>query len=279
MRTETRTLVAFLLIACIPPWIGWSLLTFGVVPKDGPWQALYLTGWAASTSGLLATYMIEGRRGVRRLLEEAVRVRVPIRWWLFILFVPHTANVASVILYFVLRGQHVVFNPSGFLTLVSPGMIITFFLGPFGEEFGWRGFLLPQLVRRFSVLPAVLLVGVIWATWHWPLLYQSMIKAPVRELISLFATTVFMSILIGTVYLRTGSLLLSMIMHWNINSVRDVSAKTFPGLPNPASDHLLEWCGLGAAALVAAMTIPALLVVGNGSDVPIHAVNRDQVDV
>ena len=71
-----------------------------------------------------------------------------------------------------------------------------------------------------------------------------------------------------------------MIMHWNINNVRDVSAQTFPGLPNPASDRLLEWCGLGVAALVAAMTIPALLAVGkNGSEVPIHAVNRDQVDV
>ena len=39
----------------------------------------------------------------------------------------------------------------------------------FGEEFGWRAYLLPKLMplggRR-----AVLLSGVIWGVWHWPLI-------------------------------------------------------------------------------------------------------------
>jgi hypothetical protein len=44
MRNDKRALVAFFLIACIPPWIGWSLLTFGVVPTRGVWQTLFWRG-------------------------------------------------------------------------------------------------------------------------------------------------------------------------------------------------------------------------------------------
>ncbi len=39
-----------------------------------------------------------------------------------------------------------------------------------GEEIGWRGYLTPLLLERFGFLPASLLVGVIWASWHIPIL-------------------------------------------------------------------------------------------------------------
>ena len=38
-----------------------------------------------------------------------------------------------------------------------------------GEELGWRGWLLPRLLR-FGVVPAILLSGVIWGLWHAPLI-------------------------------------------------------------------------------------------------------------
>jgi membrane protease YdiL (CAAX protease family) len=260
MPIDSRALVWFFLIACIPPWIGWSLLRFGILPSDGAWQALYLTGWGASAAGLIATYMEEGAHGVRRLLSEAVRFSVPLRWWLFVLFVPILANAGTVLLYVGISGNVVDFEPSNFLGLIAPSMLITFFLGPFGEEFGWRGYLLPRLARRFSVLPAVLLVGVIWAIWHWPLLYQSFVAAPGRELATTMVGVVYMSVLIGTVYLRTGSLLLAMLLHWHINAVREISGRVFPGVPE--GSDLLWWCGFGASVSVAALTIPALLVAG-----------------
>jgi uncharacterized protein len=38
----------------------------------------------------------------------------------------------------------------------------------FGEEFGWRGYLLPHLAQRYSPRRAVLLHSFIWWAWHLP---------------------------------------------------------------------------------------------------------------
>jgi len=39
-----------------------------------------------------------------------------------------------------------------------------------GEEIGWRGFLVPELAKRFSFTSTAVLSGVIWALWHVPLI-------------------------------------------------------------------------------------------------------------
>ena len=39
----------------------------------------------------------------------------------------------------------------------------------FGEEIGWRGFLQPQLERRYPLVTAANVVAIVWAGWHLPL--------------------------------------------------------------------------------------------------------------
>ena len=50
------------------------------------------------------------------------------------------------------------------------------FLGPvmnfftcFGEEWGWRGYLLPKMSEKLSPVPMLLVNGIIWGLWHAPL--------------------------------------------------------------------------------------------------------------
>ena len=40
----------------------------------------------------------------------------------------------------------------------------------FGEEWGWRGYLLPKVSQRMKFLPAVLFTGIIWGIWHAPII-------------------------------------------------------------------------------------------------------------
>ena len=40
----------------------------------------------------------------------------------------------------------------------------------FGEEWGWRGYLLPKVAQRMKFIPTVLLTGFIWGIWHAPII-------------------------------------------------------------------------------------------------------------
>ncbi len=43
-------------------------------------------------------------------------------------------------------------------------------LSGLGEEIGWRGFLVPELARKLSFTRVAVVSGLIWATWHYPVL-------------------------------------------------------------------------------------------------------------
>ncbi|MBB3696856.1 CPBP family intramembrane metalloprotease [Flammeovirga yaeyamensis] len=42
----------------------------------------------------------------------------------------------------------------------------------FGEEYGWRGFLLPNLAESLGKVKAMIIVGIVWALWHAPIVYM-----------------------------------------------------------------------------------------------------------
>jgi membrane protease YdiL (CAAX protease family) len=47
----------------------------------------------------------------------------------------------------------------------------------FGEEFGWRGYMLPHLAQRFSTIRALSIHGVVWWAWHLPILIGTIVMA------------------------------------------------------------------------------------------------------
>ena len=53
------------------------------------------------------------------------------------------------------------------LSAVSNGVIVSF--AAFGEEFGWRAYMMPKLKELMGRYPALIVGGVIWGLWHAPL--------------------------------------------------------------------------------------------------------------
>ena len=53
------------------------------------------------------------------------------------------------------------------LNAVSNGVIVSF--AAFGEEFGWRAYMMPKLRSVMGRYPALILGGIIWGLWHAPL--------------------------------------------------------------------------------------------------------------
>lgn len=75
-------------------------------------------------------------------------------------------------------------------------------MGPLGEEIGWRAYLLPRAVDQYGLITAGLIVGVVWAAWHWPLWF---LPSPHREIsFPVFAGTVICFSMIMTAIWTAG---------------------------------------------------------------------------
>ena len=59
---------------------------------------------------------------------------------------------------------------SALVLLFALRLVVPVF-APIGEEPGWRGFALPRLQAEHSPLVATLILGVIVAVWHVPLIF------------------------------------------------------------------------------------------------------------
>jgi len=84
-----------------------------------------------------------------------------------------------------------------------------------GEEVGWRGYLLPKLLS-LGRRRALALSGVVWATWHMPLILLTPIFPVGNKLISLplfYGTIVAASFFIGYLRIYTGSVWPASIAH------------------------------------------------------------------
>lgn len=158
-----------------------SLLVLAMIFGTGPalivatgllspaWTQL---GALSSSLAAIVLVMIEGRKGgLRELLSRALIWRVGIQWWLIALFYMIVPSVASLYLYHLLGGPSVDWSGLQPLYQVVPMIIFFSIAAGIGEEFGWRGFLLPRLQARHNALVSGLIVGVAWATWHVPLFF------------------------------------------------------------------------------------------------------------
>jgi membrane protease YdiL (CAAX protease family) len=90
-----------------------------------------------------------------------------------------------------------------------------------GEEIGWRGLLVPELLKVVSFRNAALISGVIWALWHFPLIIFADYKAagtPVPFQLGCFALMVVSSsFLYAWLRLRSASVWPPALLHASHN--------------------------------------------------------------
>lgn len=184
-------------------------------------------------AALAAVGHAHGRRGIRRLMASTFDPRVAPRWYsaalalaAAIAFLPAlaalvTGSLAPSVVDMV--GRLVWFVPLLLLQLITSGL---------GEEPGWRGYLLPELQRRFSDVRTVWLLGLAWAIWHYPLtiLYAAAgvpTDAPAVALIATVTGALVAQTLgvIGLTYVyvwlfnRTASIFLMIVFHALTNTL------------------------------------------------------------
>ena len=106
----------------------------------------------------------------RRVFDPTLISRSSFR---VMLLLPPAVTVAAILLSFLLGESMTQLRLVPQIRAHIPSILIfifyTFFIGPFPEELGWRGYWLDKLKLRMSGLQASLLIAAVWALWHVPL--------------------------------------------------------------------------------------------------------------
>jgi membrane protease YdiL (CAAX protease family) len=90
----------------------------------------------------------------------------------------------------------------------------------FGEEFGWRGYLLPRLSPLGGIYAAII-TGVIWGLWHAPVIVLDGYNYPGHPWLGLGMMVIFtvsLSMIFAWLRFRSGSIWPSTLAHAAINA-------------------------------------------------------------
>jgi membrane protease YdiL (CAAX protease family) len=143
-----------------------------------------------------------------------------------------------------------------FVPVAVIGIPLSGLAATFGEEYGWRGYLQDEMVK-IGVLPGVLLVGLVWGLWHFPVILRGVHTYPPSWAgLSLgIALFVLWGIVQSYAVLKTRSIWIAAFMHGVVNSVYGF----LTSYVSRASDRVFSF-GLGLFGLFCLAAVVALIL-------------------
>lgn len=233
---KLREAIVFSALACLFSWLWWGALFLrGIGPVSE------LSDMDAGGSQLARMLIVIGNFGpmvaalVMRLFVSREGLKGSIGWrrswrhYLSALLGPMLFfGVLAMFNHFTgLAGIEWTRTDTGFgayvgIELPIGALIISVFV--FGEEYGWRGYLLPRLLA-FGEVRGSVMVGLVWALWHLPLLLAGVNYPGQNPLvfIPLFALVVVcLSFPFTWLYnASAGSVAVAALLHGSVNAYGD----------------------------------------------------------
>jgi uncharacterized protein len=216
---RSRPLLAFFVLAFAITLAVWVPRAAGV-PTGAVGQ---LWTWVPAAAALIAAALTGGRAAVGELGLRLVHWRVGWRWYAVVVLGPAVFSLAVAALYALLGGSWADAAPPALLgetplMLVPVFLAVLFLTDGLGEELAWRGFALPRLLVDHNAFVASLILGVLWAAWHLPLVWTEGARLYQQPLWLLLLDVTAKSVLFTWVFLHTrSSVLLAALLHATTN--------------------------------------------------------------
>jgi len=259
---KRNSLVAGILLMFLLTWPV-DFANSGLLQFRVPYVISITFGWGIIIASVIMTGLTLGKSGVITLLRRFLIWRVGWKWYAaaFLLY-PAIFTTAVLInavwsqspIDFSVVMAHKIFGASANL----PTFILPFFIFDFltnGEEMGWRGYVLPRLQAKHSALISSLILGVIWAFWHFP---RYLAPGNSSSFILLIIKVLADAVIYTWVYNNTkGSLLLTTILHAAGNT-----AGVFLPMANTLSGEHMD---VYITAIVFLIIITATVIINTGS--------------
>lgn len=206
---------SFLLVTLLLSIVSFSLMFWipnGKSPESTGGLFIWLVAiWSPSIAAMVV-FRIKG--------SPSINVKTAFAWphfsfWYLIILIPLAVG-AILLLNETLNGHKIEWSKFE-LRFVIPLLLLNLIMGPLGEELGWRGFLYPIFKDKYGWMAGALMVGFIWAFWHFPLWF---LDSP-QSKISFWAfviIVVLLSILMSIMYNQSkGSIIPAILLHLTFN--------------------------------------------------------------
>jgi CAAX protease family protein len=205
-----------------------------------------------SVAGIVLTRLLDGRAGLRELFARMRGISFGLRWYAMLLIPP-------VLVFAVLLCLKTFVSPAYAPNLFLPGFGFGLLAG-FFEEIGWMGYAFPRMQQYWRAFASAALLGVLWGTWHLPVIDYLGAATPHGAywfpfFLAFVVTMTAMRVLIAFVYTRTNSVLLAQLMHASSTSALAVFSP-----PGVSAAQEVVWYVVYGAALWAV----AAVVIGRG---------------
>ena len=242
-------LTFFLLVFAftIPVWL------IGGVPLPGPSNfpltlSVLIQPFVPLIAASILVHRGEGLGGVRGLLKRAFdysRVRNK-AWYVPIIFL---VPFIYLLTYGIMALAGLPSSGAHTPLLAIPILLVAFFILGMGEELGWMGYAADPLQERRSALTTSIILGLVWAIWHFVPLIQ--MGRTLTWIAWWTLSTVALRILIVWLYNNTGKSVFAAIV---FHATSNLSLPVFP----MDYDHASVQFTLGTITAMAAMIVTFL---------------------
>lgn len=215
--------IIFLSFTFALTWSCWWFLAYlthtGVIEFGQSYSfILFVLGGSAPTIGAYFAVMKTKEVGdLKEFNSRLFKFRVEYQWHFIALLFPVIIGVMGILIGYLYNNNF--FNEQSFqpFYIFIPAFLSAIFFGGI-EEFGWRGVLLPELLKKHGYIFSTVTVGIIWGVWHLPLFYilgttQYEMFFPIFLFLSIGLSAIF-----TWLYVKTNSIFLCVIFHASFNA-------------------------------------------------------------
>ena len=184
------------------------LLLHFLLPMVGNYSVSF-TQWSPLLAVVFIALILKDKSIFNDIKKQITKNKNNLKWLLPALMIPSVLIFISSIIMSALKIKFVVFQGNIKFYLIS---LLAIFIGSITEEIGWRGFLLPNLQKKYSPLISSIIVGLLWGVWHFNF------TGGILGFILYIVTIIEISIMMTWLYNKTNrNLLLMIIWHFSFN--------------------------------------------------------------
>jgi len=152
-------------------------------------------------------------------------------------------------------------SPAAALTVQALAMLTLYPLFAFGQELGWRGYLLPRLMAELGPWRGVLLHGLVWGAWYTPLIAIGGYGYPGHPALGILLFAAFgtlLGVVLAWLTLASGSVLPAALAHGGLMAATGLPPALLLGVDPAVSG--MPWSPVGL--LVLGLVVAALAAGG-----------------